>query len=296
MAPLDREIDRLYQLPLSEFTRARDELAKRETSHRSAIRRLGKPNLPAWAVNQLYWQERGLYEALAAAANRLRKAQVASLAGKSSDVGRAETEHQVARKTAADRIRKLLADAGEKATAATLTAISETLEAVPAGEPPGRLVRPLKPMGFEGLAGLLKGGRLQSARADVLPFRKPASPRARAGTPQETRHIAAAARQAEQEARRQAEERKKKISKLAAQLREAEAGKRAAGTALARVKNALAKAERDHQQAAARLDAATARVEELSREVRSSERRASQAAIACADLQGQLTDLGANRK
>src|SRR5437868_2742976 len=104
MASLESEIDRLYQLPLSEFTKARDELAKREASHRAAIGRLQKPNLPAWAVNQLYWHDRTLHGALVSAAERLRKAQVAALAGKTGDTAQAEADHRAVRKAAADRI------------------------------------------------------------------------------------------------------------------------------------------------------------------------------------------------
>jgi hypothetical protein len=288
MASLDHEIDRLYQLPRSEFTKARDELARRDASHSAAIRRLQKPSLPAWAVNQLYWRDRGCYEALAAAADRLRKVHVATLAGKADDVARAEADHQTARKAATDRIRAILTDAGETATAATLTAINETLQALPTTESSGRLVRPLKPMGFEGFAGLLKTGRIASPRADVLAFRKPSPPREAAGKAAAAKRLGAETRQAEKDARRQIEERKKQASKLTARLREAEAGERAANTALTRARSALAKAEQDHQAAAARAEATAARVEALNREVRAGERHASQTAIARADLEGQL--------
>ena len=50
----DDRIAELYQGPLDEFTAARNALAK-ETGD-SAIKKLEKPNLAAWAVNQLYWQ------------------------------------------------------------------------------------------------------------------------------------------------------------------------------------------------------------------------------------------------
>ena len=45
------EIDRLYELPLEEFTAARNALAK-ETGD-AALKQLKKPTVPAWAVNQL---------------------------------------------------------------------------------------------------------------------------------------------------------------------------------------------------------------------------------------------------
>jgi len=45
------EVDRLYELPLEEFTAARNELAKQLGD--ASIKQLKKPKVPAWAVNQL---------------------------------------------------------------------------------------------------------------------------------------------------------------------------------------------------------------------------------------------------
>ena len=53
---LESQIDKLYQIPLDEFTPARNALAK-ETGE-SEIKKLEKPNLAAWSVNQLYWHQR----------------------------------------------------------------------------------------------------------------------------------------------------------------------------------------------------------------------------------------------
>src|SRR4051812_40580815 len=109
MASLHSEIDRLYQLPLAEFTKARDTLAKQTPEgHRAAVRRLQKPNLPAWAVNQLYWQDRAAYNALMASAERRRAVQLGMLAGKSADLAEVEADYARARKSAADRVRALL--------------------------------------------------------------------------------------------------------------------------------------------------------------------------------------------
>ena len=52
------EIDRLYALPLDEFTRERDELAKRlrkqgDADAAAAVKALKKPSVAAWAVNQV---------------------------------------------------------------------------------------------------------------------------------------------------------------------------------------------------------------------------------------------------
>ena len=52
------EIDRLYALPLDEFTQERDELAKRlrkdgDRDGAAAVKALKKPSVAAWAVNQV---------------------------------------------------------------------------------------------------------------------------------------------------------------------------------------------------------------------------------------------------
>ena len=60
----DAEIDRLYQLPLDEFTAARNALAKKAGADGASIRSLTKPPVAAWAVNQVYWRDRSTYDAL----------------------------------------------------------------------------------------------------------------------------------------------------------------------------------------------------------------------------------------
>src|SRR5688500_5633651 len=64
MPSVDSEIDRLYQVPLAEFTAERNALAKRAGGQSAEIRALQKPTVPAWAVNQLYWKERRVYDEL----------------------------------------------------------------------------------------------------------------------------------------------------------------------------------------------------------------------------------------
>ena len=153
---LDQEIDKLYQLPLKEFTPARNAVAKEAGGGDAAqVKALQKPSVPAWAVNQLYWKSRDVYDALIKATERLRAAHRGLLAGKSTDLHKAEAEHRDSVRAAMQEIRRILADADETASDQTLTAASETLEALPAGdEAPGRLTRPLKRMGFEALAGV----------------------------------------------------------------------------------------------------------------------------------------------
>ena len=84
-------IDELYQLPLSEFTAGRNSLATRlrksgKAGDSDEVRSLVKPSIPAWAVNQVYWKHRAVFDRLLSAGDRLRKAQASTLAGKSADV------------------------------------------------------------------------------------------------------------------------------------------------------------------------------------------------------------------
>src|SRR4026207_1471797 len=83
---LETEIDRLYQLPLADSpggrhaperaggAAARNALARPAGDEAADIRQLPKPSIPAWAVNQLYWKRRDLYDALVNASDAVRKA------------------------------------------------------------------------------------------------------------------------------------------------------------------------------------------------------------------------------
>ncbi len=90
MANLEREIDRLFALPLDEFTSSRNALARRlkgegETEGAEQVRSLAKPSVPAWTINQLARREKAMVKALLDAGARLRKAQERALAGSHSD-------------------------------------------------------------------------------------------------------------------------------------------------------------------------------------------------------------------
>jgi hypothetical protein len=82
----DQEIDRLYGMPLDEFVRERDELARRLTreGEREAgaqVKSLRKPTVGAWALNQAVRRRRADTDALLATGKRLRAAHEALLNG-----------------------------------------------------------------------------------------------------------------------------------------------------------------------------------------------------------------------
>ena len=90
LATLEREIDRLYGVPLDEFTARRNELAKRlkkegEDDAAQEVTALVKPSVPAWTINQLARRQKKEVQALLATGTRLRKAQQRALAGGGPD-------------------------------------------------------------------------------------------------------------------------------------------------------------------------------------------------------------------
>lgn len=165
--------DRLFQLPLGEFTAARNELAKTAGSEAASIRALQKPSVPAWAVNQLHWRERRVYDALVRASERLRAAHTRAIGGRKIDLAALELQHQAAVKKAADAIRSILAQSGDPATPATMAAVIDTLQALPGGGTPGHLTRPLAPLGFGALGALMKGAATPKTLAEVVTFAPP---------------------------------------------------------------------------------------------------------------------------
>lgn len=149
------DIDELFQLPLAEFTAARNALAKRAGRNGDEIRSLTKPPLAAWAVNQLYWQQRDIYTDLVRASSEMRGAHKAVIEGKRGDLRSAGREHELALESAVKATLAILEASGSAVTEATKQSVISTLRALPASEPPGRLTQTLSPGGFEMLAGIV---------------------------------------------------------------------------------------------------------------------------------------------
>jgi hypothetical protein len=172
---LDAQIDGLYQLPLDEFTAARNSHAKSSGAAAAEIRALQKPPIAAWAINQVYWRGRPAFHALKAAAAALGAAHTAVVTGKKADLRAAGKAHEDALEAVAKLAIAILRDAGQPATDATRQAITTTLRALPAStDPPGRLTQVLQPTGFELLAGLPAAVSLGQARLAAAPAPAPA--------------------------------------------------------------------------------------------------------------------------
>src|SRR5688572_4164960 len=163
MSRLDADIDRLYQGPLADFTAERNALAKRAGAQAAEIRGLTKPTVPAWAVNQLYWQNRPVYDRLIERADDLRATHTAALRGQRTDLRGAGRAHEEALEEALKAVLALMTASGQPVTDATRQAISTTLRSLPGDEPPGRLSRQLEPRGFEMLSLAATPGRVHPA-------------------------------------------------------------------------------------------------------------------------------------
>jgi hypothetical protein len=141
---MDDHIDRLYGLPLDEFTAARDALAKelRAGGDRGAaeqIKALRKPNLAAWALNQLVRRQAEAIDELVAATENVRVVQRKVMSGARADL-RAATD---GRNRVMSRLSKLAAsileESGHAAAQQTMSAITDSLVAVASDEMGDRL-------------------------------------------------------------------------------------------------------------------------------------------------------------
>jgi hypothetical protein len=275
-----RDLDRLYQLPLAEFTAARNALAK---TGGAGVRALEKPTLPAWAVNQLYWRQRKTYDALIAAAETQRRTHHAVLAGRKGDLRATGKAHDAAVEAALKATLSIVSAEGHPLTEATRIGTLTTLRALPGDEPAGRLTRTLQPGGFEMLAGLTIAGGPKRAPKPAAPA--PADDRKKKSAAKPAKDRRAVAR-----ARAQVDEATKKVrqAEQAARREEFEAA-RAAREAEKAVR-AAAEARDAYEAAREALEEAEAAVPPASRARDAASRRAQKAADALDAAQQALND------
>jgi hypothetical protein len=160
---LEAEVDRLYKLPLDEFTSARNDLAQRlkragQKDAAAEVQALRKPTVPVWAINQMAHEHPKDVMALIEASDELRAAQERALGGGESDQLRsaASAEREALRKLT-DHAQELL---GHDAPAATLERVASTLRAAPLAPETrelltaGRLSEELQSAGFGAFEGM----------------------------------------------------------------------------------------------------------------------------------------------
>lgn len=220
---IDAEIAALFQLSLAEFTAARNALATRlrkegRTLDAERVKTLAKPTAPAWAVNQLYWQDSKAIEKLLAAGERVRKAQTGQL--KNADLRALLDEKKQMTTALMEKASAILDAAGHAASPEAMRRVSATLETLAVwgdteGVPKaGRLTADLDPPGFDTLAALMGGKKLEPAKVLLFqspkPAEDPAAARARA------REAVQAAEKLLREARREAQRAETALTKATA--------------------------------------------------------------------------------
>ncbi|HYY22529.1 MAG TPA: hypothetical protein VE780_11690 [Thermoleophilaceae bacterium] len=257
-------IDRLYGLPLGEFTQARDELARGlrrdgERDAAAAVKRLPKPSVAAWALNRLRRSDPGRVDRLIAAGDRLREAQGELLRGGGREpLDRAAEEERRLVAELARQAEGELAGAGRPVSAAIQEKLRQTLHAAATdpeareGLSSGRLVREHAPSGLGPLFET-EGGRASTAR------RERRKPRAEGD--------GALARRA-RELEERLERARAKAGQLHERLSKATRGLREARREAARAASALERAEAAEEQARARAQEATERVAEIEADLR----------------------------
>jgi len=165
---IESRIDDLYKAPLREFVPERTALAKTLSGAEARrVRRLPKPAVVPWAVNQVYWRARSDYDRVKKSGEKLRSAQLAALktTNRGDDVRKAGDAHREALRQAVATALKLAQQAGVHPNADTLTQTFEALSlATSLPDAPGRLTSPLQPAGFEALAGVSIPARAVATR------------------------------------------------------------------------------------------------------------------------------------
>jgi hypothetical protein len=256
-------IDRLYALPADEFTAARDELARRLRSEGdrdagAAVKRLRRPSVTAWALNQVRRNNSRECDELIEAGRRLGEGQARLLAGEGREsFQRAAADERRLVGELADRAERELVAAGRPVSGAVREKLRATLHAV-ASDPEareelaaGRLVRDHEASGLGPLgephapstgAGAGKGRKRPSARAAGAPERSARQlekrlERARARRRELDRESADAGRRA-REARREA-------VRAAAELERAEAAEERTRRRVEEAGEAISELERE---------------------------------------------------
>lgn len=157
---LDSALDRLYGTPLDEFTATRNQLAKHlAADDAKQVKALKKPNLAAWALNQLARHEdlSGLFDVT----DKLRRAQRRVMSGgKPTELRQATDDRNKVVSSLTKRAGELLTAGGHAAAASTLSAVNDSLVAVASDDvgaellKKGRLTRELHPQSVVDVGGL----------------------------------------------------------------------------------------------------------------------------------------------
>ena len=137
MASKNSEVDGLFQLPLPEFTAARNALASRlqkagDKDTAAQVKGLTKPPVSAWVVNQLYWRNREAFDRLLTAGARLRQAQASQLAGQVTNLRELLTTHRETLTVLSRQAATILTQSGHQPSPDVMRRVTMTLEGLAA--------------------------------------------------------------------------------------------------------------------------------------------------------------------
>jgi len=252
------EVDALFQLPLPEFTAARNSLASKlqkggDKESAAQVKGLAKPPVSAWVVNQLYWRNRSTFDRLLTAGARLRQAQASQLAGQVTNLRELLTTQRETLTELSRQAAKILSESGHQPSPDVMRRVTMTLEGLAAqgllddAPSPGRLTADVDPPGFETIAALAprqSGDKPARPAGDarVLTFRANQRPHAGNG-----------------------KGRQKGASEADAKARDAERRK-AAQTASKAAERALTEARRDAATAEAAMKKAALKLKDIEKE------------------------------
>ncbi|WP_437952809.1 hypothetical protein WME98_20390 [Sorangium sp. So ce296] len=306
----EEEVDALYKKPLADFTRARDELAKRlrqagDKGASDRVKALRRPTAAAWTLNQLARRYPQRMEALLDAGERLREAQRGALGpGGAQGLKDASQKHRAIVNELLRAAPALFAEGGYREKGNPMDRLRDSLLATPTASPSdlellarGRLSGELEPGDLSDMLGLLRGrpserpaeagagrgskGAKAEARRRGRAEKEPPERQKRAG---EEREKQRAAKAREQKAKLAAEEREKKArsaadereqkAKLAAERRER---KERLAAEQRQQKAQLAAAERGRDQASREASRAAKEADRLTKEAARMSRAAEKA-------------------
>ena len=268
MAEPARAPEDLYGLPLEEFTRARDALAKElrtrgDQDGAAEVKRLRKPSLAAWALNQTARRHGPEVRRLLEAGAASREAQEEALAGDAGALREASRALGEQIERVADLAATELSGTGREPSPAQRDRIVATLRAAAADEQGGRLlergilVDELEPAGF-GAFGAMEPVARPSGSGGRASTRAP-----RKRSPEEQETIEAARRE----------------------VRRAEAEAEAAATRARRRAERAEAAERRAREAQLEAEAARSEAEDAAGEAEAARRRAEEAARRLAEAE-----------
>jgi hypothetical protein len=299
---LEDDVDALFKLPLAEFTGARNDLAarlKREgrADDSNLVKKLPKPSISAWAVNQLHWNHREAFEQLLATSQRFRQSQTSHTATRMADLRGSLDARREALSQLSDLATVLLSEAGHNPTPDTIHRITTTLEALSAhatlsdGPTPGRLTQDVDPPSFASLASFFPGTNAKKSNEE--PTRVTGSQKS-GGAPAKTRQATPAGN-----AQRVSDDEETRRAGIAAAKASLQAARRSLTEAQRRAQRSEAAQKKAHAQAenaASEASQAGAEARQAEKHLRDAEQRFNKASAASRDAASRSERISAEAK